>query len=138
MNGMQSQAPMFMINVHKVDEESDYVAYVSRLRKFDTAFDQLLERGRAFSANDIRPPKFAYEGVIDQSRKVISGAPFDDGKDSALWADAQAKADALVKDGKITDERAAELKEDARKRSAERRVGKEWFSTCRSRWSPES
>src|SRR3546814_17312139 len=23
-----------------------------------------------------------------------------------------------------------------RKRSEERRVGKEWFSTCRSRWSP--
>src|SRR3546814_10522477 len=106
---------MFMINFHKVVEESDYVAYVSRLRKFRTAFDQLLERGRASSANDIRPPKFAYEGVIDQSRKVISGAPFDDGKDSALWADAQAKADALAKDGKITAERAAELKEDARK-----------------------
>src|SRR3546814_7749290 len=33
---------------------------------------------------------------------------------SALWADAQAKADALVKDGKITAERAAELQEDAR------------------------
>ncbi|MFC3716245.1 DUF885 domain-containing protein [Luteimonas soli] len=115
MNGMQSQAPMFMINFHKVDDESDYVAYVSRLRKFGTAFDQLLERGRASSAKDIRPPKFAYEGVIDQSRKVVSGAPFDDGKDSALWADAQAKADALAKDGKITAERAAELKEDARK-----------------------
>lgn len=115
MNGMQSQAPMFMINFHKVDEESDYVAYVSRLRKLGTAFDQLLEQGRASSAKDIRPPKFAYEGVIDQSRKVISGAPFDDGTDSALWADAQAKADALAKDGKITVERAAELKEDARK-----------------------
>src|SRR3546814_14827391 len=89
---------MFMINFHKVDEESDYVAYVSRLRKFDTAFDQLLERGRAYSASDIRPPKFAYEGVIDQSRKVISGAPFDDGKDSALWADAQAQADDLGKE----------------------------------------
>src|SRR3546814_5882875 len=73
MNGMQSQAPMFMINFHKVDEESDYVAHVSRLRKFDTAFDQLPERGRASSASDISPPKFAYEGVIDQSRKVISG-----------------------------------------------------------------
>ena len=114
MNGMQSQAPMFMINFHKVDEESDYVAYVSRLRKFGTAFDQLLERGRASSASGIRPPRFAYEGVIEQSRKVISGAPFDDGGDSALWADAQAKADALAKDGKITAERADELKQDAR------------------------
>jgi uncharacterized protein (DUF885 family) len=63
----------------------------------------------------VRPPKFAYEGVIDQSRKVITGAPFTAGPDSAIWADAQAKADAMVESGKITAERAAELKEEAKK-----------------------
>src|SRR5690606_15292584 len=115
MNGMQSIAPLFMINFHKVDDEKDYLAYVSRLRKLPVFFDQLLERARASSAQGIRPPKFAYEGVIEQSRKVVSGQPFDDGADSALWADAQAKADALVKDGKITAERGAQLKQDARK-----------------------
>lgn len=115
MFGMQSQAPTFMINFHKVDEESDYVAYVARLRKFGDSFDQLLERARAATAKGIRPPKFAYQGVIEQSRKVISGAPFDGGADSALWADAQAKADALAKDGKITAERADALKQEARK-----------------------
>ena len=52
--------------------------------------------------------------MIDQSRKVIAGAPFDDGKDSALWADAQAKADALGKDGKVGADRIAELKALAR------------------------
>jgi uncharacterized protein (DUF885 family) len=46
---------------------------------------------------------------------VISGAPFGPGEDSALWADAQAKADALAKDNKVTAQRAAELKEQARK-----------------------
>src|SRR3546814_15862696 len=111
---MQSQAPMFMINFHKVDEESDYVVYVSRLRKFDTAFDQLLERGRASSASDIRPPKFAYEGVIDPSRKVISGAPFDDGKDSALWAAAQATPDQLLQDGQLPPQRHAERNDSPR------------------------
>ncbi|MDN5781640.1 MAG: DUF885 domain-containing protein [Luteimonas sp.] len=115
MNGAQSQAPTFMINFHKVDDEKDYQAYIARLQKFGVMFDQLLERARASSAKDIRPPRFAWEGAIDQSKKVISGAPFDAGKDSALWADAQAKADALAKDGKITAERAAELKEQARK-----------------------
>src|SRR5690606_31915415 len=39
---------------------------------------------------------------------------FGAGADSALWADAQAKADALAKDGKITAERAGELKAQAR------------------------
>jgi uncharacterized protein (DUF885 family) len=115
MNGMQNLAPTFMINFHKVEDEKDYQAYVARLRKFPVMFDQLLERARASSAQDIRPPKFAWEGVIDQSRKVVGGAPFGEGEDSALWADAQAKADALVKGGKVSAERATALKEEARK-----------------------
>ncbi len=114
MNGAQSFVATFLINFHKVDDEKDYLAYVSRLQKLPVAFDQLLERGRIATTNGIRPPKFAYEGVIEQARKVIAGAPFTKGADSALWADAQAKADALVKDGKITTDRAAELKAQAR------------------------
>jgi uncharacterized protein (DUF885 family) len=114
MNGAQSFLPTVLISFHKVDEESDYVAYVSRLKATARAFDQLLERARKSAGQNIRPPKFAYAGVIDQSRKVITGAPFSAGKDSAIWADAQAKADALVKAGKISAERAAALKEEAR------------------------
>ncbi len=115
MNGMQSIAPTFLINFHKVDTEQDYLAYVSRLRKLPVLFGQLLERGQASAAKGIRPPRFAYEGVIEQSRKVIGGAPFAAGKDSALWADAQAKADALAKGGKVSAQRAEELKAEARK-----------------------
>lgn len=77
MNGMQNAAPTYLINFHKVDDEQDYLAYVSRLQKLAMLFDQLLERARASAGQGIRPPKFAYEGVIDQSRKVIGGAPFD-------------------------------------------------------------
>ena len=69
--------------------------------KFQDLTKDLLERTRASTAQGIRPPKFAYEGVLDQSKKVVTGAPFTDGPDSALWADAQAKADALAKDGKV-------------------------------------
>ncbi|WP_337243435.1 DUF885 domain-containing protein [Luteimonas sp. gir] len=114
MNGMHSAFPTFMISIHKVDDEQSYQAYIARLKAAPVMFDQLLERGRAAAAQGIRPPRFAFDGVIDQSRKVITGAPFDDGPASALWADAQAKADALVEQGKLTAERAAQLKEDAR------------------------
>ncbi|NLA68957.1 MAG: DUF885 domain-containing protein [Gammaproteobacteria bacterium] len=114
MNGFHSMAPTFLINFHRVDEESDYLAYVSRLRQLPEAFDVLLERARAAAAQGIRPPRFAWEGVADQSRKVISGAPFDEGADSALWADAKAKADALVASGRIDAARADELKAQAR------------------------
>jgi len=115
MSGMQSMVPTFLINFHRVDEESDYVAYVARLRETARFFDQLLEQARRSSEQDIRPPRFAWEGVIDQSRRVASGAPFDDGPDSALWADAQAKADALVAAGKVSAERGEALKAEARK-----------------------
>jgi uncharacterized protein (DUF885 family) len=98
-----------------VDEESDYTAYVARLKASARVFDQLLVRARKSSGEGIRPPKFAYEGVIEQSRKVITGAPFSEGEDSAIWTDAQAKADALVKNGKVDAARAAALKDEARK-----------------------
>jgi uncharacterized protein (DUF885 family) len=114
MNGMHSMLPTFLINFHKVEDEQDYVAYLSRLNQVPRFFDQLLANARASAAEGIRPPRFAFEGVIDQSRKVVSGAPFDGGADSALWADLQAKADALAESGAITAERAAELKQQAR------------------------
>lgn len=115
MNGAQNFLPTFLISFHKVDDEADYKAYVSRIAAVGPAFDQLLERARASAAQGIRPPKFAYEGVIEQSKKVVAGAPFSAGQDSAIWADAQAKADALVKAGKIDAARAASLKDEARK-----------------------
>ncbi len=114
MGGMQSQMPTFMINFHKVEEESDYTAYVARLRQVPRAFGQLMDQVKRSAELGIRPPRFAHEGVIDQGTKVVTGAPFTDGDDSALWADAQAKADALVKAGKIDEARAAELKAEAR------------------------
>ena len=61
-----------------------------------------------------RMPRFAYDGVLKEARAVITGAPFDQGKDSALWADLQAKADALVKSGAIDEARATALKAQAR------------------------
>ena len=114
MGGLQNFVPTFLINFHKVEDEADLVAYIGRIGAVATAFEQGLERARASAAAGISPPRFAWEGVIAQSRKVISGAPFDGGADSALWTDVQAKADALVKDGKLEAARAGELKQQAR------------------------
>jgi uncharacterized protein (DUF885 family) len=114
MGGAQAFLPTFLINFHKVETEADYVAYVSRLREVPRAFGQLMDQVRRSAELGIRPPRFAHEGVIEQAGKVITGAPFTAGKDSALWADAQAKADALHKAGTIDATRAGELKAQAR------------------------
>ena len=41
--------------------------------------------------------------MIDQSQKVITGAPFTDGEDSAIYADAKGKIAALVETGKVSE-----------------------------------
>ena len=109
MNGAQSFIPTLLISFHKVENESDMLAYIARLEAAPVGLDQLVERAKKAAAQKIRPPKFAFEGVIDQSKKVIAGAPFGPGKDSAIWADAKAKIAELVKSGAIDKKRGDEL-----------------------------
>ena len=45
MNGAQGFWPTFLISFHKVEEESDYTAYVSRLKASARAFDQFRPEG---------------------------------------------------------------------------------------------
>ena len=114
MNGAQSFLPTLLISFHKVENESDMLAYIARLEATPVALDQLIDHARKAAEQKIRPPKFAFEGVIDQSRKVIAGAPFGPGKDSALWADAKAKVAELVKSGAIDKKRGEELEKLAK------------------------
>lgn len=114
MNGMQSTLPMLLMNFHTVDNEADYLAYIARLNEVPRFFGQLLEHARKAEAAGTLPPRFALEAVAQQSRALVSGAPFNAGSDSALWGDLQRKADALAKAGTIDQARADELKAQAR------------------------
>ena len=114
MQGPQAFLPTFLINFHKVDSEDDYLAYIRRLQALPAYFDPLLDRARANAEAGIRPPRFSHEGVIAQARNIVTGAPFTEGGDSALWADAVKKADALREAGTIDAARADALKAQAR------------------------
>ncbi|WP_442682624.1 DUF885 domain-containing protein [Stenotrophomonas sp. JC08] len=114
MNGMQSTLPMLLMNFHTVDSEADYLAYIARLNEVPRFFGQLLEHARKAEAAGILPPRFALEAVAQQSRALVTGAPYSAGADSALWGDLQRKADALVAAGTVTQARADELKVQAR------------------------
>ncbi|MDZ7629191.1 MAG: DUF885 domain-containing protein [Parvularculaceae bacterium] len=110
MQGAQAFLPQFIIAFHEVGDESDMNAYVARIGGVARAIDQLLEQAKANAAAGTRPPRFAYDGVIAQSKAIITGAPFTAGADSPVWADVktevkklqdagtidQAKADALL------------------------------------------
>lgn len=110
MQGIQGFAAQFLINYHKVDEEKDMLDYITRISGISQAIADLLVRAQANASKGVRPPKFAYEGVIEEARTLITGAPFtSEGSDSALWADAKRKIKSLVEAKKIDQVKAEEL-----------------------------
>lgn len=112
MNGAHAGGPNFLINMHRVDNEADMQAYISRIEGISRAMDQLLVRAKVGAEEDVRPPRFAYEFVIRESEALISGAPFDgEGStaDAPLYADAKTKIEAILEAGEIGEARATEL-----------------------------
>ncbi|WP_375205436.1 DUF885 domain-containing protein [Hyphococcus sp.] len=114
MQGPQAFLAQFLIAFHKVDEPSDMEAYISRIGGGARALGQLLETAKLNAEAGSRPPLFAYEGVLEQSRALITGAPFEGEGDSPVWADAKSKIDGLLEAGKIDQAKADEFKEAAR------------------------
>ncbi len=115
MRGIQGFFPQLLIAFHKVEDGEDMENYVSRIDESARALRQLIELSKASAEKGVRPPRFSFEFVIDGSKKIISGAPFDDsGEDSAIWADAKGKIDGLVSAGTIDAAKGDELKAAAK------------------------
>lgn len=96
MNGAQGFLPTFLLSFHNVATVSDFDAFVSRLSEAARALDQLIERAEASAELGVITPGFALTKVVDQARNVITGAPFTDGDDSAIWAGAKSNINSLV------------------------------------------
>jgi len=100
-NGPHTGLPNFLINQHRVDTPADMEAYVARVTALGPTLDIYLDRAKASAAKGIRMPGFAYDQSIELVGRLTSGAPFGEGADNALYADAKAKAAGLVAAGKI-------------------------------------
>jgi uncharacterized protein (DUF885 family) len=111
---VHSQLPDFMINTHTVQDAADMRAYNARLRAIPAVLDAAVVETRSSDSQGIHAPKFEIERIISGSRVIISGAPFDTGSDSPLWADAKAKVGKLQAAGKIGAADAATLLADTR------------------------
>jgi uncharacterized protein (DUF885 family) len=111
---VHSQLPNFMINTHTVSDAADMRAYNARVRAIPAVLDTAIAESRRADAAGIRAPKFEIERVIDGSKVIVTGAPFDSGKDSPLWADAKAKVAKLQSSGKVTTAEAETLLGEAR------------------------
>lgn len=109
-----SQLADFLVNTHSVADVTDLKNYISRVRGIPAVLDVAIERTKASERAGIRAPKFQVETVIAGSQRLITGAPFGEGPDSALWADVKAKTEALVTSGKIQRGEADALLAEAR------------------------
>ncbi|MCP8901003.1 DUF885 domain-containing protein [Gilvimarinus xylanilyticus] len=95
MFGLHAGVVSFLINTHQVDTQADAEAYIERLRGIKPLFDQLINNLERRARTEIIAPDFVYPYVIDDSRNIISGAPFDDQPASPLWRDFTQKLEAL-------------------------------------------
>lgn len=115
MQAIHSFFPQLLIAFHRVTDGEDMDNYLLRVSGSARAIDQLVESSKTVAARGVRPPYFAFDAVIDESRKIITGAPFDEsGVDSDVWADAQAKIANLLEQGQIDQAKADQLTADIR------------------------
>jgi uncharacterized protein (DUF885 family) len=96
MNGAQADIPAFLINIHKVDSEADARAYISRLSQTGRYIDQAIAEAVEREKLGVLPPRWVFPQVIEQSRNLIVGAPFDHGPDNDLFADFKTKVGKLA------------------------------------------
>lgn len=115
MQSIHSFFPQLLIAFHKVVDGEDMDHYLERVSGSARAIDQLIASSKRVAEEGVRPPYFAFEAVIDEAQKIITGAPFDEsGEDSSIWADAQAKIANLLEQGEIDQAKADQLTADIR------------------------
>jgi uncharacterized protein (DUF885 family) len=95
MFGTHSMVPAFLINQHQISSVDDAKAYISRLNGVPAVFTQLEKDLEIRAEKGIIAPKFVFPHVIDSSKNIIQGAPFEEGEDSTLLADFKRKVNKL-------------------------------------------
>jgi len=90
--------PVFLINNHRISSVPDAEAYVSRIIEAERYMGQVATTLKARAAESVVSPRFVFAPSIENTRNVITGAPFDNGADNPVWADFQKKVAALDAD----------------------------------------
>jgi len=105
-----SGIPVMLINSHSIASVSDAEAYIARLKAVDRVGGEVAADIDYRTAHGFISPSFVFPRVIPDTKKQLTGAPFDSGPDHPLWADFKAKIDKLT----ATPEQKAKLLADAR------------------------
>lgn len=105
-----TQVPSFLINIHRVSSKEDAQAYIGRLNGVNKYFDQVIDQMKVRETLGVFPPAWSYDQMIEASKNVITGAPFEENGDpSTILEDFQSKVAALS----LSDEEKEQLIADA-------------------------
>lgn len=105
MFGVQNGLPSMMESAHKLRNKSDVEAYITRLSKFDTKFEQVLEGLKIREEKGIIPPKYIIDKVLNEmkgftgqkkSTKINREVPVQDPvKENILFSNFNTKIDKI-------------------------------------------
>lgn len=95
MNGLQSELPAFLINIHRVSDKADAQSYVSRLNGIGAIVDTGIAEAALREKRGVLPPKWVYPYLISDTENLLKGAPFDGGAPGTLMADFTGKVEKL-------------------------------------------
>ncbi|MFI8378247.1 DUF885 domain-containing protein [Leeuwenhoekiella sp. NPDC079379] len=99
MYGLHSSVPAFLINKHRIDSVTDAEAYIARIRGVKPLFTELRNQLGIRESNQIIAPKFVLDRVLDDSRNILKGSPFDDSQEQMpILADFESKLNKLKLD----------------------------------------
>ena len=90
MNGSQSQLPAFLINIHRVSNEEEALAYVGRINGLADVLDEYTRQSRERAQAGLAPPAWVYPYVISDIENLLEA-----GDTNAVLADLEGKVAAL-------------------------------------------
>lgn len=94
-NGPHQNVPNLLINQHRVDDVSDAEAYVARIAATGTLMDQTIAFMDEQQSKGVTLPRFSYNLVLEDARRVAVGAPFKGEGENNLYADFKTKVGKL-------------------------------------------
>jgi uncharacterized protein (DUF885 family) len=95
MRGAHQSMPVFLTTTHRIIDTATAEAWISRAGSVGEQFDTLIDEARTRYDMGVQPPVWVYDHVIDTSRNIITGAPFDDGAPNMVWENYEQRVSGL-------------------------------------------
>ena len=102
--GLHLRVPNALTDGAAFDDAADARRYIARIEAVEHLFDQLVTRMQARADRGFLMPESLYPRLLDGARKVIAGAPFDEGSDNPVWSDFNSRLETLALDPDLEEE----------------------------------